>query len=96
MNKRRQPGLTFKLLLMTVLLTAQGFAFAHGMDHLLLDDSSNCVVCAVGSVLDSGAVETSSAVQAAPAISITAVPLNACLPEQFPVRRPARGPPHSL
>ena len=96
MNVRRKPGLALRILFLTVLLTAQGFVSAHGIDHLSLDDSSACAICAVGTGLDNSAVDTLETFHATPDTTVPAVPLNACLPEQFPVRRPSRGPPGSL
>lgn len=86
--------LSLKLLLITVLLTAQGFAFAHGIDHLGLEDN-NCSVCAVGSGLDHQVAENEKTIQAVSCLIITDVRLNACPPKQFPVTHPSRGPPCS-
>ena len=96
MSVRRKPELALRILLLTVVLTAQGFVSAHGLDHLSLDDNSACAICAVGTGLDNSAVDTIQTVHATPDVTVPAIPLNSCLPEQFPVRRPSRGPPGSL
>ena len=95
MNNRFKSGLTLRSLLLVVFLAAQGSVFAHGIDHFNLDDS-NCAVCTVGTGLDSSTVEAIESLQTVVGISVPVVRLNACLPEQFPVRKPARGPPALL
>lgn len=96
MNDSHKPGLTIRILFLTVLLAAQGFVSAHGIDHVTLNDSSSCAVCALGSGLGDSAVEAIGTFQATPGKAVPVLPLNAFVPEQHPVTRPSRGPPTSL
>lgn len=96
MTDRNRPGLTLRLLLLTLLLAAQGVAAAHAIDHFPADDGSLCTVCTVGSGLDSSAVTTMEMPVAAPVKAAPATGLDSCLPIQRAATYSARGPPSLL
>ena len=49
------------LLLSCALMAAQGLAFAHDFDHHPSGDNSSCVICPVGSNLESAAADSGNA-----------------------------------
>jgi hypothetical protein len=74
----RHHGLLPKLTLLAFMLLAQGFVFAHEIDHFAAGDNNLCAVCSIGHGLDS--------------TTITSHPAPLCGPDvRAPAERPAVG-----
>jgi hypothetical protein len=83
-------------LLLGLMLAAQGGAFAHEFDHLSAGDYDPCLICPIGSNVETAAADSGAAVTAI--ILYTAKPPGTCtfrVDSRF-IRTTARGPPTFL
>ena len=89
MNGRRLiPGVSARVLILAVLLLAQGLLLAHEFDHFGTTDSGLCAVCQAGNSLHTPAIASSP-----PPADATSAP--AWFAPPLPECRDASARPHS-
>ncbi len=84
------------LLLPCLLLMAQSLALAHDFDHQAAEDGSRCVICPVGSNVETGAVDCGETQLLESPAALTSYAPDTVRLDSFRIFAVARAPPASI